>query len=242
MPKPRMFIGSSSENLDLAYALQEGLDHAVECTVWTQGVFELSRNTMASLIDQLDESDFAAFVLSPDDVTLMRGKEVSSVRDNVIFELGLFVGRLGTERCFLVVPRGAEGLHLPTDLAGITPADFDADRQDKNLVAALGPACNRIRKAIAKVKLPTEPPSSVESAVVPADLCSDENDCLSLIESWMGKRPATNNTAAIRFDEVDATLKMAPGSARKYIARAARRWGYVVAREGKDTILFVDAH
>ncbi len=237
--KPRVFIGSSVEQVDLAYAVQEGLEYDVEATVWTQGVFQPSRSTMAALVDQLDENDFAIFVLAPDDLTAMRKQVVSTVRDNVIFELGLFAGRFGHERCYLVTPRNADDLHLPTDLLGITPAEYDADRQDKNLVAALGAACNRIRKSIKQLgpRLPVqEVPIAPE--VVEDDLTDDANDCISLIESWMGKRGASSNTSAIRFNDVDSALKLSPGSARKYIAQAAAKWGYVVDREGKDTIQF----
>jgi predicted nucleotide-binding protein len=149
--KPKMFIGSSSEQLTLAYAAQEGLEHNLECTVWTQGVFGLSKSTMASLIDTLEDTDFGLFILAPDDLAVIRDAQKRTIRDNVIFELGLFVGRLGIERCFMIVPRGIEDLQLPTDLAGLTPATYEPDRQDGNLVAALGPACNRIRKAVEKL-------------------------------------------------------------------------------------------
>lgn len=240
--KPRMFIASSVEHLDLAYAVQEGLEHDVEATVWSQGVFQLSRTAMASLIDQLDESDFGLFVLAPDDVTAIRDAKKNTVRDNVVFELGLFIGRLGTDRCFLIVPRGVEDLHLPTDLTGITPATFDPDRQDGNVVAALGPACNRIRKSIAKygpIKSAVEIVSAkAEESVHTEKLTSDPNDCISLIESWMGERPSTDNTRAIRYSDVDRELKLAPGSALKYLEQAASRWGYSAARKGEATILF----
>ncbi|WP_370125114.1 TIR domain-containing protein [Bradyrhizobium ottawaense] len=59
--KPRVFIGSSVEQLELAYATQEAMEHDVEPTVWSQGVFSPSRTAMASLIDQLDDSDFGIF-------------------------------------------------------------------------------------------------------------------------------------------------------------------------------------
>lgn len=240
--KPRMFIASSVENLDVAYAAQEGLEHDVEVTVWSQGVFQLSRTAMASLIDELDETDFGLFVLAPNDVTAIRDKVSSTVRDNVIFELGLFSGRLGSDRCYLLTPRGAEDLHLPSDLVGITPATYDADRQDGNLVAALGPACSRIRKAVSKLG-PIKPDSITENRPESTDdevgaLTDDPSDCVSLIESWMGSRAASDNTSALRFVDVDRQLNLAPGSARKYIAQAASRWGYTVARTGKDTILF----
>ena len=134
-----MFIASSTDHLDLAYAAQEGLEHDVEPTVWTQGVFTLSRSTMSGLLDVVGESDFGLFVFAPSDITAINEAEQQTVRDNVIFELGLFIGRLGQERCFIVMPRNVDDLHLPTDLVGVTIATFDANRQDGNLVAALGP-------------------------------------------------------------------------------------------------------
>jgi uncharacterized protein YprB with RNaseH-like and TPR domain len=39
-------------------------------------------------------------------------------------------------------------MKLPSDLAGVTVARFSEDRIDKNLVAALGPACNEVRQII----------------------------------------------------------------------------------------------
>jgi len=243
MNKPRMFIGSSVEHLDLAYAVQECLEHDVEGTVWTQDVFVLSKSATASLLKALDDSDFGLFILSPDDVTAIRDKSVRTVRDNVIFELGLFIGRLGCDRCFIIVPRGQEDLHLPTDLLGITPATFDADRQDRNLVAALGPACNRVRKVISQLKDATLTNGEKHNVAGSSDvdnenLCSDPADCISLIQSWMGSRSMSANHAAVRYDDVDRDLRLVPGCARKYIEEAARHWGYVVARRGKDTILF----
>ena len=45
-PKPRVFIGSSSEGLKVAEYIQLGLDYVAECTVWTQGVFGSRRATL----------------------------------------------------------------------------------------------------------------------------------------------------------------------------------------------------
>jgi hypothetical protein len=197
---------------------------------------------MASLIDELDQSDFGLFILAPDDVTAIRDSSKQTVRDNVVFELGLFAGRLGIDRCFLIVPRDVEDLHLPTDLLGLTPAAFDPDRQDGNMVAALGPACNRIRKTVKKLGAYVQTTSTASEAPSVAEvqqtLYSDPDDCTSLIESWMGSRPSELNRRAMHYDDVDRELKLAPGSARLYIEKAASRWGYVANRKGKDTILF----
>ncbi|WP_143090107.1 TIR domain-containing protein [Sphingomonas rubra] len=241
-PKPRMFIGSSVEGLSVAYSIQESLEHDVEATVWNQGVFELSRYTLEALIDALADSDFALFVLQPDDVVQLRDAEKQAVRDNVIFELGLFIGRIGKERCFLVMPRGVDNFHLPTDLLGITPGQYEPEREDGNLLAALGPACQRVRrsvKALGRLQIPTTENAAALTTVQEAgDLTEDPDDCLSLIQSWMGSRSSQENGRAIRYSDVDRELKLVPGSAERYIEEAAKRWRYEVERRGKDTILF----
>jgi predicted nucleotide-binding protein len=144
--RPRLFIGSSTEGLPVAEAIQLGLDHVAECTLWNQGVFELSSTTIETVVDAAAEFDFAILVLTPDDTTTRRGTSANSPRDNLIFELGLFTGILGRARTFLVYPRDAK-LHLPSDLAGVTAATY-ASRSDGNLEAALGPVCTRIKRAM----------------------------------------------------------------------------------------------
>jgi hypothetical protein len=80
-----------------------------------------------------------------------------SPRDNVVFELGLFFGRLGRERCFLIQRHDID-LKLPSDLLGIEPARFSLS-PGEDLETALDSACNRIGSAIreATVALPSRP-------------------------------------------------------------------------------------
>ena len=145
---PALFLGSSIEGLNTAYAIQQSLDYDAEPTVWSQGLFQPSQSVLFELVKSLSRFEFAVFVFSPDDTVKLRGTEFLAVRDNVIFELGLFMGALGPSRCFYLVPRSVGALHLPSDLAGITPLTYNAARSDGNLLAALGPACNEIRNAI----------------------------------------------------------------------------------------------
>lgn len=148
--KPRLFIGSSTDSLSVAYAIQENLDRDARCKVWTQGVFELSKATIETLTGQLDVMDYAVFVFTPDDVARIRDKTYSQARDNVLFEFGLFVGHLGRERTYFVMPRGTKNFRIPSDLLGVEPATYDPDRLSDEPVAALGAACNKIRRAIRK--------------------------------------------------------------------------------------------
>ncbi|TNI97678.1 TIR domain-containing protein [Aeromonas veronii] len=146
--KPKLFIGSSVEGLDVAYAIQSELEHDAEPTIWSQGIFNLSQPTLSDLLAALDTFDVAIFVLAPDDVIKIRKSEHSAIRDNVLFELGLFIGRLGAHRTFMVKPRQSLDLHMPTDLLGITPGIYDNERADNNLQAALGPFCFKVRKQL----------------------------------------------------------------------------------------------
>ena len=186
--KPRLFVGSSVESLDVAYAVQENLDHDAEVTVWPEGLFQPSKTTLHQLLAVLGGFDFATFVFAPDDIVVMRDQKHSVTRDNVIFEVGLFIARLGPERCFVLVPRGLADLHLPSDLLGLTPAGYDSGRQDGNIVAGLGTPCNQIRRAMKK---------------------------LGLISDSSNAKSATSQVAAGIADEVRESLKTAAAAGSK---------------------------
>jgi CRP/FNR family cyclic AMP-dependent transcriptional regulator len=143
--KIRIFIISSAEALEIARTIQNAFEYDFTVIVWTDGVFRASWYPIESLERQLDQSDFAIAVAQPDDVTHSRGQASPTTRDNVIFELGMFIGRIGRLRSFLIEPRGEE-VKLPSDLSGITALAYKYDPE--NLAAAMGPACNRIRAIV----------------------------------------------------------------------------------------------
>lgn len=146
MSKPRLFIASSSESYDIASACNVCLDRKVEVTIWDK-IFEPGGDTMNSLTTKARNMDFALFIFAPDDITNMRERVQPTVRDNVLFELGLFFGCLGKERCFILKPRD-QTLHMPTDLLGVNTNDYDPNRIDGNLSSAVNAACTLFLKQI----------------------------------------------------------------------------------------------
>src|SRR6185369_11267703 len=86
----------------------------------------------------LDRFDFAVLVATPDDMVIRREEAALSPRDNILFELGLFMGRLGRSRTYVLTDPAA--VRLPSDFAGVTIAKYDSKRTDGNLFAAVGPA------------------------------------------------------------------------------------------------------
>src|ERR1039457_1937211 len=98
-------------------------------------------------VNALPRFDFAALVLTSDDLIRSRDLESFGPRDNVLFELGLFMGRLGRARTFLVHQSGVN-IKIPSDVSGVTAAVYQWPRDDTNYQAALGAACDSIRAVI----------------------------------------------------------------------------------------------
>ena len=147
--RPALFIGSSSEGLAVAEAIQQNLDRTCEPVIWSQGVFGLGDGTLELLVEKLPQFDFAVLVLTPDDLTVSRDDVKQSPRDNVLFELGLCIGFLGRNRTFAVYDR-TSNLRLPSDLAGVSIANYQP-HSTGNSQAALGSACTAIKNRIAEL-------------------------------------------------------------------------------------------
>lgn len=162
--KPRLFVGCSVESLPVGRAVQEALEHEIDVTVWDQDVFRPSSTVIASIFEAFTASDFGLFILAPDDLTEMRGHNVRTARDNVIFELGVFAGRLGPGRFFFLMPDDVRDFHLPTDLLGITPLKYRSVRT--NILASVGPACNKLRRLLVESNYNTRPNGRVSDATL----------------------------------------------------------------------------
>lgn len=145
--KPHLFIGSSVESLAVAREVQSLMAHdKYLMKLWTDGVFVASSTTVHDLMVEVKKADFAIMVFAADDKVVSRHKESATPRDNVVFELGLFMGDLGPDRSFIIKPRGLP-LKIPTDLLGMKSLEYDSS-DPAELTTALAPVCHEIRKRV----------------------------------------------------------------------------------------------
>lgn len=143
--KPHILVLSSKEALPVSREIQSKFrDDDYHVRLWEQGLFELSGYPIPSLERALGESDFAVIVAQGDDVAHIRDNAKLIPRDNVTFEMGLAIGKLGLDRTIIVRPSDQD-VHLATDTQGLTTARY---RSKEAFETALGPACNDIRKHI----------------------------------------------------------------------------------------------
>jgi len=151
--KHRVFLGSSSESKWFAREIEgslQGFD-TVEVDAWYHfGSWSPGSSTLESLEARLRECDFAVLVLSDDDWTQSRDNlPRPAPRDNVVFELGLFMGRLGRDRAFFFFP-ATRDFKLPSDLYGIIAFPYKLDDREK-AQSVVSPACTQIVKQIEMV-------------------------------------------------------------------------------------------
>ena len=148
--RPVLFVGCSAESIPIADTIQaEFKCDPIVVTVWTDGVFTASTFPIESLERVLRSVDFAALVLSPDDTVVSRGAMTHAPRDNIIFELGLFMGALGHSRTFLIYPREIN-IKIPTDLAGITPLTYSPETEG-DAPKEMAAVCSQMRTSILTV-------------------------------------------------------------------------------------------
>ena len=143
---PKLFIISSTEALPVAKELRAQLEHDVFSTVWTDGVFFAGGYPLEALEKAVGESDFAVAIAQPDDVVRSRKKMQPTLRDNVLFELGLFMGKLTRHRAILIHPR-VPSLKIPSDLHGLTLLSY-APGSPADLSDRLKPVSEDIRKIV----------------------------------------------------------------------------------------------
>lgn len=162
----RVFIGSSSNSIDIARQIKKRLAALVPQAafkVWDEA-FKPGQMLLDKIVGLVKTCDFGIFVFAADDVLHIRKQQVLtgdpqkssqqpvfSVRDNVLFEAGVFMGGLGHERTFLVVPAFITGLRTPSDLKGLLTANYgisDAHSEGERFSLDIDTAAKQIAEAI----------------------------------------------------------------------------------------------
>jgi len=118
-----IFVASSNNHIAVANALKSNLDNldtesTISVYVWDERTFTPGGYFLDSLTKQANNCNYAIFIFAPDDQLLIENKQVPTVRDNVLFELGLFSGIIGRDKCFVVMP-DKFNMRIASDLRGI---------------------------------------------------------------------------------------------------------------------------
>src|ERR1700753_4461331 len=108
--KPQIVIFSSSSALGIANALHQNLKEKFTCHLWKGEFFGENKTTpLWTFFKKLFQYDYVVLVLSDDNFIKLadsEGKDVSvaTPKDNVIFELGACMARLGPQKTIMVTP------------------------------------------------------------------------------------------------------------------------------------------
>jgi len=149
--KIEIFVGSSKEAAEYDRNLRSILENFnVRALSWHDDVFPPGYFNLQSLLKISTTVDAAIIIATPDDKTWYRDQMRMLPRDNILFELGLFISELGTQRTGIVhvIPSGqTEAAALPTDLGGLTTIQYHPDKPANN-EKLIGKWLDNVRSAV----------------------------------------------------------------------------------------------
>lgn len=141
--RPTVFLSSSEEGAGLARAVRSLLERDCRVLFWIDSLVELDAEKRESLVEAVEQADLAILFLVGDELELRKSNS-RTFRDQVILELGVFMGLLGWDRTLLLC-RDDRDVDLP--FPGINVARYAAARGERGLHAAVESAYRSIRKA-----------------------------------------------------------------------------------------------
>lgn len=122
-PLPKVFIvhGHDKETkLEVARFIDE-LNYK---SVILHEIPDITRNTLAKFLEESKDAIFAVVLMTPDDIGgTTPGKLRKRARQNVIFELGFFIGKFGANRVIALIKGNVE---KPSDFLGIGYISLDS--------------------------------------------------------------------------------------------------------------------
>ena len=131
MKNKNLFIASSSKFPLYPLVFKDSLNTIlknlsldyIQCLSWRDdGVFKPGYGYLETLSNLTP--DYVVALVTPDDTAAVRGKEYIVPRDNVVFEYGLFLGKLGRDKTFFVTPKNTPDLQIMSDLHGVSTVRY----------------------------------------------------------------------------------------------------------------------
>lgn len=97
----------------------------------------------------LSPEDYGVIILTTEDLTLDPHENQYIIKDyNLIFQLGLLVGKLSRKKCFIITP-AKKKVKLPTDIVGVTPITYNPSRNiDEALETPSIKISNRVKEDV----------------------------------------------------------------------------------------------
>lgn len=147
-----IFIGSTSGISEvIAHAIKSHFDEErFNVDVWDEDVFEPGKSNLQNLKKFTAIYDFAIMVFVNDYVVFHQEKIYDSIPPNIIFEYGLFLGRMGASRSFIIAEKGVKELidKSFSGLKGITIGKaFEMDAE-KSKEESVKPAAEYVKREI----------------------------------------------------------------------------------------------
>ncbi|HEY6350046.1 MAG TPA: TIR domain-containing protein [Candidatus Angelobacter sp.] len=132
--KPRIFVGSSTEAANIDHEVRSILENGKAEVIGWRDVCQAGDHPLDALLEVAHSVDGALLIATPDDRTVFRGQERITPRDNILFELGIFISQLGKHRAAIVLVPAPDGqaASLPSDLYGVTALLFESDKPAVN--------------------------------------------------------------------------------------------------------------
>jgi hypothetical protein len=115
--KPRIFVGSSTEAIELARKVGTAIELAgMTPAVWDTGAFPAGSTLLERIDSFADEFEGAVLLFTPDVHSARSGQTADEPVSNVMFEYGYLSARLTRQRVAICLFENAD---LPSDLQGV---------------------------------------------------------------------------------------------------------------------------
>ncbi|WP_192485183.1 MULTISPECIES: TIR domain-containing protein [Cysteiniphilum] len=136
--KPKIFLASSS-NESARVVLEKIMSNhhkKARFTDW-ENIFTTGDFILEKILEISKSHDGGIFIFAPDDIQYRdNGKECYVVRDNVLLELGVFLGSLGKSKNMILIP---DMVKIPSDLDGLVYEQYlysdNKDDLENNIVS-----------------------------------------------------------------------------------------------------------